>query len=77
MANLANRISFKADDPESFHILSEIFGKKQVFKGKANGIAHYEEVPAIPPQALLHLKKFHAIIHHVEAGFHKVRSMPL
>lgn len=46
MANLANRISFKADDPESAHILSEIFGKKQVFRGKVNGIAHYEEVPS-------------------------------
>ena len=42
MANLANRISFKAADPESAHILSETFGKKKVFRGKANGIAHYD-----------------------------------
>jgi hypothetical protein len=77
MANLANRISFKAADPESAHILSETFGKKKVFRGKANGIAHYDEVPAISPQTLLHLKKFHAVIHHVEAGFDKVKLRPL
>lgn len=77
MANLANRISFKAADPESAHILSETFGKKKVFRGKANGIAHYDEVPAISPQTLLHLKKFHAVIHHVEVGFDKVRLRPL
>ena len=73
MANLANRISFKAADPESAHILSETFGKKKVFRGKANGIPHYDEIPTISPQALLHLKKFHAVVHHVEVGFHKVK----
>ena len=52
-------------------------GKSVFNRGKANGIAHYDDVPAISSQALLHFKKFHAVVHHVEAGFHKVKLGPL
>jgi len=77
MANLANRISFKAADAESAHVISETFGKRKIWRGKINGINHYDEELWLPPEQLRNLKTFQAIVNHCEAGFAKKTLRPM
>jgi len=84
LANLANRISFKAADEDTAKIIAETLGKRTVQRrthgwsgGRRSTFITEEEKYYIEPHALRRLRKFEAVVQHCERGFRKVKLPPL
>jgi type IV secretory pathway TraG/TraD family ATPase VirD4 len=84
IANMANRITFKAADEESAKIAADTLGKRRVKKrtygysgGRSTSSWTEEERYYIEPHELRRLRKFQAVVQHCERGFRKVTLPPL
>ena len=83
IANLANRITFKAADEDSAKIAADTIGRRTVKKrtygysgGRRSSSYTDEEKYWVEPHELRRLKKFHAIVQHCEHGFRRVTLPP-
>ncbi|MDF9828541.1 hypothetical protein M2447_002665 [Ereboglobus sp. PH5-10] len=83
IANMANRIMFKAADEESAKIAADTLGKKKYKKrtygysaGKRTTSFSEEEKYYIEPHEFRRLRKFQAVVQHCEAGFRRVVLPP-
>jgi hypothetical protein len=84
IANMANRITFKAADEESAKIAADTLGKRKTKKrtygytaGKRSVSYTDEDKYWIEPHELRRLRKFQAVVQHCEHGFRKVTLPPL
>lgn len=84
IANLANRITFKAADEDSAKIAADTLGKRKVRKrtygysgGKRSVSFSEEDKYHIEPHELRKLRPFEAIIQHCQGGFRRVKLPPL
>jgi type IV secretory pathway TraG/TraD family ATPase VirD4 len=83
IANMANRIMFKAADEESAKIAADTLGKKKYRKhsygysaGRRTSSYSEEEKYYIEPHEFRRLRKFQAVVQHCEAGFRRVVLPP-
>ncbi|MBI2512165.1 MAG: type IV secretory system conjugative DNA transfer family protein [Opitutae bacterium] len=83
IANMANRITFKAADEDSARIAADTIGKRKMKKrtygwtaGRRTTSWTDEEKYFIEPHELRRLKKFQAVVQHCEKGFRKVTLPP-
>ena len=83
IANMANRITFKAADEESAKIAADTIGKRKVKKrtygwsaGRRTASWTDEEKYFIEPHELRRLRKFQAVVQHCEKGFRRVTLPP-
>jgi hypothetical protein len=83
IANMANRVMFKAADEESAKIAADTLGKKKYRKrtygysaGKRTMSYSEEEKYYIEPHEFRRLRKFQAVVRHCEAGFRRVVLPP-
>ncbi|AWI09523.1 hypothetical protein CKA38_09940 [Ereboglobus luteus] len=83
IANMANRIMFKAADEESAKIAADTLGKKKYRKrtygysaGKRTTSFSEEEKYYIEPHEFRRLRKFQAVVQHCEMGFRRVLLPP-
>jgi hypothetical protein len=84
VANLANRITFRAADEDSARLVADTLGKHKVMKrtfgyagGKRTTSWTEEEKYRIEPHVLRGLKKFEAVVQHCEGGFRRARLPPI
>ncbi|MFH1496875.1 MAG: TraM recognition domain-containing protein, partial [Verrucomicrobiota bacterium] len=84
IANLANRITFKAADEDSAKIAADTLGKRKVRKrtygysgGKRSVSFSEEDKYHIEPHELRKLRPFEAIIQHCQGGFRRVKLPPI
>jgi hypothetical protein len=84
IANMANRVTFKAADEESAKIAAETLGKKKYRKrgysysgGKRTTTYTEEDKYHIEPYEFRRLKKFEAVVQHCEKGFCRIKLPPL
>lgn len=82
IANLANRITFKAADEDSAKIAADTLGKRKVKKrtygysgGRSTSSWTDEDRYWIEPHQLRRLRKFQAVVQHCELGF-RVAKLP-
>lgn len=83
IANLANRITFKAADEDSAKLAADTLGKRKVKKrtygtnaGRRTTSWTDEDRYWIEPHELRRLKKFEAVVQHCEHGFRRVTLPP-
>ncbi|MDF9832349.1 type IV secretory pathway TraG/TraD family ATPase VirD4 [Ereboglobus sp. PH5-5] len=83
IANMANRVMFKAADEESAKIAADTLGKKKYRKrtygysaGKRTTSVSEEEKYYIEPHEFRRLRKFQAVVQHCEMGFRRVTLPP-
>jgi hypothetical protein len=83
IANMANRITFKAADEDSAKIAADTIGKRKMKKrtygwsaGRRTTSWTDEEKYFIEPHELRRLPKFQAVVQHCEKGFRKVTLPP-
>lgn len=83
IANMANRITFKAADEDSAKIAADTIGKRKVKKrtygwsgGRRTASWTDEERYFIEPHELRRLRKFQAVVQHCEKGFRRVTLAP-
>ncbi|MDE3084065.1 MAG: type IV secretory system conjugative DNA transfer family protein, partial [Verrucomicrobiota bacterium] len=83
IANMANRITFKAADEDSAKIAADTLGKRKVLKrtygysgGKRTTSCTAEDKYFFEPHELRRLRKFQAVVQHCERGFRKVTLPP-
>ncbi|OAM89732.1 type IV secretion system DNA-binding domain-containing protein [Termitidicoccus mucosus] len=83
IANMANRVMFKAADEESAKIAADTLGKKKYRKrtygysaGKRTMSYSEEEKYYVEPHEFRRLRKFQAVVQHCEAGFRRVVLPP-
>ncbi|HTQ30298.1 MAG TPA: type IV secretion system DNA-binding domain-containing protein [Opitutaceae bacterium] len=83
IANMANRVTFKAADEDTARIAADTLGKRKVMKrtygysgGKRTTSFTDDYKYFFEPHELRRLRKFQAIVQHCEAGFRKVRLQP-
>lgn len=84
VANLANRISFKAADEDTAKMVADTIGKRKVQRrtygwsgGKRSTSVSEEDKYWIEPYELRRLQKFEAVVQHCEGGFRKMKLPPL
>lgn len=84
LANLANRISFKAADEDTAKVIADTLGKRTVMRrtqgwsgGRRSTSLTEEEKYRIEPHELRRLRKFEAVVQHCERGFRKTKLPPL
>ncbi len=84
VANMANRITFKAADEPSAKIAADTIGKREIWKksvgasgGKSSFNKHREEKHIIPPHKFRQMRKFQAILQHCERGWQRLTLPPL
>ena len=83
IANMANRVIFKAADEESAKIAADTLGKKKYkkrnygYSGGARTTGYTEEEKYyIEPHEFRKLRKFQAVVQHCETGFRRVTLPP-
>lgn len=83
IANMANRITFKAADEDSARIAADTIGKRTIRKrtygwsaGRRTSSWTADEKYFIEPHEFRRLKKFHAVVQHCEKGFRRVTLPP-
>ncbi len=83
IANMANRITFKAADEESARIAADTIGKRTIRKrtyghsaGNRTSSWTSDEKYYIEPHEFRRLRKFQAVVQHCEKGFHRVTLPP-
>ncbi|PTY02023.1 hypothetical protein DB347_25020 [Opitutaceae bacterium EW11] len=83
IANMSNRITFKAADEESARIAADTIGKRTIRKrtyghsaGNRTSSWTAEEKYYIEPHEFRQLRKFHAVVQHCEKGFRRVTLPP-
>ncbi len=83
IANMANRITFKAADEESARIAADTIGKRTIRKrtyghsaGNRTSSWTADEKYYIEPHEFRRLRKFQAVVQHCEKGFHRVTLPP-
>ncbi len=83
IANMANRITFKAADEDSAKIAADTLGKKKIKKrtyGYSGGVRSTsiteEEKYHVEPHELRNLRPFEAIVQHCQGGFRRLLLPP-
>lgn len=83
IANMANRITFKAADEDSAKIAADTIGKRTIRKrtygysaGKRTSSWTADEKYFIEPHEFRRLRKFQAVVQHCERGFRKTTLPP-
>jgi hypothetical protein len=83
IANMANRITFKAADEDSARLAADTLGKKTIRKrtygysaGNRTSSWTKDEKYYIEPHEFRRLRKFQAVVQHCEKGFHRVTLPP-
>lgn len=84
IANMANRIIFKAADEESAKSAADCIGKREVWR-KSHGISggkrsfnkHREDRYLIQPYEFRKLRKFQCVVQHCEQGWQKLTLPPI
>jgi hypothetical protein len=83
IANMANRITFKAADEESARIAADTIGKRTIRKrtygysaGNRTSSWTADEKYYIEPHEFRRLRKFQAVVQHCEKGFRRVTLPP-
>lgn len=83
IANMANRITFKAADEDSAKIAADTIGKRTVRKrtygwsaGRRTSSWTADEKYFIEPHEFRRLRKFRAVVQHCEKGFRRVTLPP-
>lgn len=83
IANMANRITFKAADEDSARLAADTLGKKTIRKrtygysaGNRTSSWTKDEKYYIEPHEFRRLRKFQAVVQHCEKGFHRVMLPP-
>lgn len=83
IANMANRITFKAADEDSARIAADTIGKRTIRKrtygysgGNRTSSWTKDEKYYIEPHEFRRLRKFQAVVQHCEKGFHRVTLRP-
>lgn len=83
IANMANRITFKAADEDSARIAADTIGKKTIRKrtyghsgGHRSSSWTADEKYFIEPHEFRRLRKFQAVVQHCEKGFRRVTLPP-
>ena len=84
IANMANRIMFKAPDEDSAKMAADTIGKRKVTKrtygysgGRRTTSSTEEEKYFFEPHELRKLKTFEAVIQHCGGGFRRVKLPPM
>lgn len=84
IANMANRIIFKAADEESAKTAADCIGKREVWKkshgvsgGKRSHNKHREDRYIIQPYEFRKLRNFQCVIQHCEQGWQKITLPPI
>lgn len=83
IANMANRITFKAADEDSAKIAADTIGKRTIRKrtygysaGRRTSSWTEDEKYFIAPHEFRRLRKFQAVVQHCEKGFRRVTLPP-
>ena len=83
IANMANRITFKAADEESAKIAADTLGKRTIRKrtygwsaGRRTSSWTADEKYFIEPHEFRRLRKFQAVVQHCEKGFRRTQLPP-
>ena len=83
IANMANRITFKAADEDSARLAADTLGKKTIRKrtygysaGNRTSSWTKDDKYYIEPHEFRRLRKFQAVVQHCEKGFHRVVLPP-
>jgi len=84
IANMANRVIFKAADEESAKTAADCLGKREVWR-KSHGVSggkrsfnkHREDRYYVQPHEFRKLRKFDCVLQHCEGGWQKLTFPPI